>query len=54
MKYLQYPRHNPEPFRTLSMEEFNRLTTDERAAYLRRAVEHLGLPPKPGEPGSPP
>jgi len=51
MKYLEFPRF-PEPFRTLSMDEFNALTTDERAAYLRRAVEHLRLTPKPGsEPG---
>jgi len=47
MKYLSYPRSTPEPFRTLTMEEFNRLTTDERAAYLRRAVAHLRLTPKP-------
>jgi hypothetical protein len=45
MKYLEYPRH-PEPFRILTMDEFDRLSTDERAAYLRRAVEHLRLVPK--------
>jgi hypothetical protein len=46
MKFPNYPRY-PVPFRTLTMEEFSRLTTDERAAYLRRAVEYLRLvPPK--------
>ena len=49
MEFPPYPRRlNPEPFPTLSMEEFNRLSTDERAAYLRRAMEHLKLLPKQG------
>jgi len=46
MDYLDYPRYSPESFRILTMEEFNRLSTDERAAYLRRATEHLRLAPK--------
>ncbi|HYD56292.1 MAG TPA: hypothetical protein VEB41_05250 [Burkholderiales bacterium] len=29
----------PKPFRVLSMEEFERLTTAEKAEYLREAVE---------------
>jgi hypothetical protein len=32
-----------EPFQLLTMDEFDRLSTDERAAYLRRAMESLGL-----------
>ena len=32
-----------EPFRVLSNEEFARLTTAQRADYIRRAVEALDL-----------
>jgi len=32
-----------EPFRVLSNEEFMRLTTAQRAEYLRRAVEALDM-----------
>jgi hypothetical protein len=32
-----------EPFRVLSNEEFARLTTGERADYIRRAVEALDI-----------
>jgi hypothetical protein len=32
-----------EPFRVLSNEDFARLTTAERADYIRRAVEALDL-----------
>jgi hypothetical protein len=32
-----------EPFRVLSNEEFARLTTAERADYIRRAVEALDI-----------
>jgi hypothetical protein len=42
-------------FRLLTMAEFNRLTTYEKAAYVRRAIGELGVRKriKP-EPGSPP
>ena len=32
-----------EPFRVLSNEDFARLTTAERAEYIRRAVEALDI-----------
>ena len=32
-----------ESFRLLTMTEFNKLTTDEKAAYVRRAMEDRGL-----------
>ena len=32
-----------QPFRVLSNEEFARLTTAERADYIRRAVEALDI-----------
>jgi hypothetical protein len=33
------PEHKPEEFRLLSPEEFDRLSTGEKANYLRQAVE---------------
>jgi hypothetical protein len=46
---------NPAPFRLLTHEEFSKLSTEEKYAYLAKAVEKLvgdrvpvfdGLPPK--------
>ena len=41
---FDYPRYQG-PFQVLTMAQFKQLSPQERAAYLRPAVEHLRLPP---------